>query len=268
MKYCEKTGVGSVTGIVAVSLFMATASSLASNDDESTFVMRLQSVGSASVLSSTSKIIISNLRKLPRATADQVIANAAITNRSYFLVESRWPDSQIFVCWEDDSPQFFQQRELVRQFIANSWSKYSALSFLGWGKCLPTFAGIHIQVQDDGPHTNQLGVNLDGLPNGMVLNFTFKDWSSSCQSMIDVCIRSTAVHEFGHALGFAHEQTRPDTPSDCGISAEDDVSGDKPLTPWDANSVMNYCNPVYGNNGMLSPLDIAGLQIVYGESAQ
>ena len=36
------------------------------------------------------------------------------------------------------------------------------------------------------------------------------------------------------------------------------------LTPYDAHSVMNYCNEKYNNDGRLSRWDIAALHKVYG----
>jgi len=36
------------------------------------------------------------------------------------------------------------------------------------------------------------------------------------------------------------------------------------LTPWDPHSVMNYCNTVYNNNGMLSQGDVSAVTEVYG----
>jgi hypothetical protein len=106
---------------------------------------------------------------------------------------------------------------------------------------------------------------LDGAPDGMVLNFTYNNWSPSCKTMRTRCNKSIAVHEFGHALGFAHEQNRPDTPGECAELPQGQ-SGDTVLTPWDLSSVMNYCNPVYNNDGDLSAWDITALQAVYGRA--
>ena len=122
-------------------------------------------------------------------------------------------------------------------------------------------------MDDAGPHTKGLGKFISGIKQGMVLNFTFQTWSPTCsqpESMRKQCIESIAVHEFGHAIGFAHEQNRPDTPGECA-NLKQGTNGDRlDITPWDPHSVMNYCNPVYNNNGNLSEFDIKAVQYVYG----
>lgn len=66
-------------------------------------------------------------------------------------------------------------------------------------------------------------------------------------------------HELGHTLGFRHEHTRPES----GTCYEN--SSWRPLTPYDANSIMHYpyCN---GGPGALtwSSLDADGTAALYG----
>ncbi|WP_233587534.1 M12 family metallopeptidase [Corallococcus sp. CA049B] len=97
----------------------------------------------------------------------------------------------------------------------------------------------------------------------MELNFTFANWSPSCQFQREFCIRAIAVHEFGHALGFAHEQNRPDRPSTCTEPAQGSY-GNLMIGAWDLQSVMNYCNPDWNGNGELSATDIEGVVQLYG----
>jgi hypothetical protein len=204
-------------------------------------------------------------------TAEEI---KAINDKAYPLMSAKWPFNVAFVCWENPEDADPVHIALVRQAVADTWEKYSSLEFIGWNKCAQDFKGVRIAVMDDageGAHVKFLGKYLaydsDGNPrvvkNGMVLNFTFNNWNSGCQNKVDYCIRTIAVHEFGHAIGFAHEQNRPDTPDEC-TRAPQGTSGDTLLTPWDQHSVMNYCNETYNNDGELSALDVKAVAYVYG----
>ena len=193
----------------------------------------------------------------------------------YFVPASRWPSepdgtSIVYVCWENYSPAARREHRLVRDAVTETWQRHSKLEFRGWQPCADRSSGIRILVADDaagGPHTKGLGRDLDGKDRGMVLNFTFNNWSQSCKEthrMRDYCIKAIAVHEFGHAIGFAHEQNRPDKPGECAEPAQGPSSGAEMLTPYDPRSVMNYCNKKYNNDGQLSAWDTVALQRMYG----
>jgi len=187
----------------------------------------------------------------------------------YLVRGAAWPlkDGKppiIFVCWEEASSDTSRERGWIQDQIENTWQRHTAVTFKGWQLCAPKNAGIHIVFKDEGARVEAFGKHLDGMKNGMVLNITFRNWSTGCQSRREECIRSIAAHEFGHALGFAHEQNRPDTPGECAAEHGQDQPSESMLTPYDPESVMNYCNSKYNNNGQLSDLDIKGAVQTYG----
>jgi len=191
----------------------------------------------------------------------------------YILKSAIWNTNSIPVCWENPSNNFSAEMIWVRDAVANSWGAIpnSRVQFINWNQCSSNSSGIRIQINDEGPHTKGLGFKLNGVSNGMVLNFTFQNWSPACQTTRERCIKLIAIHEFGHALSFAHEQNRIDTPVTQPNSTKkfcteerQGSDGDVTIGAWDLNSVMNYCNPQWNGNGRLSDVDIQTFNSVYG----
>src|SRR5262249_39860831 len=113
----------------------------------------------------------------------------------------------------------------------------------------------------------------------MTLNVVFSAFgAASCSGANrERCSRWTAVHEFGHAIGFEHEQDRGDhvpAMQACYNALNTGASGHQTLGPWDIDSIMNYSNTPnynptgklqnYTHPGRLSPGDIMGVQLAYG----
>ena len=193
-------------------------------------------------------------------------ANPHISKYANILKDSVWKQTSLYVCWENPDDRFKQQMATVQKAIYDTWRHESKLEFTGWEKCAPKNHGIHVLIDDSGPLTKFLGRKLDGLRNGIVLNFTFANWSQYCQAKIDYCIRGIAIHEFGHAIGFAHEQNSPNAPGECQ-ALKQGPNGDELLTPYDPKSVMNYCF-VEWTDGILSELDKAAVRELYGTRSQ
>jgi len=157
------------------------------------------------------------------------------------------------VCFENPDTT---NRAFIRTTVDNAWPAVANIQFYGWGDCGTGTAAIRIGDSTDRGRAI-VGQPIANVRDGMLLPRLYPNLNH---------LAYTAVHEFGHALGFGHEQDRADIPDSCTMTLTDDAIGqgevdlDLSNTP-DPNSVMNYCA---SNPPTLSAADIDGVQRMYG----
>lgn len=165
-----------------------------------------------------------------------------------------WPIGPIEVCWNPISTQTDPaKREVVRRALEESWSAVTQVTFTGWGNCSST-----------GDPSNRISVHTRPGRSAASIGKSGSNWIGL--DLDTPPLRATTIHEFGHSLGFYHEQADPRTPAWCTDNDGDlraNPPGSIPAGYWDATSIMNYCNP-HWSNGALSRMDIIGARKYYG----
>jgi hypothetical protein len=203
----------------------------------------------------------------PVATANQTLYGTSD-------LASHWPDGVVNVCYDPgngDNPLLLSR---AQQILIDSWGAVANISFVGWKSCPPPFpfpplfqhqswVRVHFSSGTNG-ETSHIG-RWDG---GVVEVNLISDGTSQH-------FQYEVIHEFGHALGFYHEQERPDNwPNGTGDvfaaycdsldNGREAIYGGVYLTAcYDKQSIMNYCA---GQPTQLSGGDIDGARAAYGFS--
>lgn len=193
------------------------------------------------------------------------------------------------VCWE--TPGYDREKAIVKRAVSNTWARHSNINFT-WEVCYPGYVLPEIRaVYPNLDTASQLGLQARfGRPRVVIritpqgkdnagaggsarlgvaalsfpsagnpgVNMSFNPDGTADEGRVEYI----AVHEFGHVLGFVHEQDSPNHNSAHCVGGTE--ANSTSLTDYDPDSVMNYCNKDGNMKGNLTEKDIAGLQKIYG----
>jgi len=182
-----------------------------------------------------------------------------------------WSTRSIQVCWENPTSGNERDRRAIKEAVEYWWNYRAGFELHGWNRCGGN-EDVRVIVTDDehddtyAPHVKAIGKNLRDLPNGVVFPHTYKNhWRTECRVLRRwECQQEYAVHEFGHVLGFHHEQGRADTPEWCTEADARQSPFETYGSPWDPESVMGYCSSPRLGGGQLSGFDIFYSMWAYG----
>lgn len=173
-----------------------------------------------------------------------------VLSGSAYSPDVMWPKTPVNVCFDDGTAE---QKHWVQDAISKTWAIASRLQFT-WNACGGSNdQDVHIAFGDSFL-IEDIGARLNHRLRGLVLG---------SYAMDEYSIRPQAVYGFGFVMGFTAAQDRVDSP--CTNLLRFPGFATRILGPWDQHSVMNDCNPLRFNGGLLSEGDIAGAQQVYGE---
>lgn len=163
----------------------------------------------------------------PAVSLAAILPEQAFAPKGAVLSGKRWTDRQIKVAFLEGSPAL-QEKVLA---VAKTWEKYANIEFVLSNS---EDSDIRVAFQTGMGSWSYLGTDsLSIAKDAPTMNYGWLDDNST-----QAVIRRVVLHEFGHAIGFVHEQQNPTEPIRWNKAAVyADLS--KPPNNWDPATIEN-----------------------------
>lgn len=221
--------------------------------------------------------------------------NSDSETQTVMMANSKWPTTNLSVCWEFASYETERFRNAFRDKVTTAFHR-TELRFNGWKAC-PIIGRVDMRVfiyDDPGskinlafqslraslqgpspghPRVRYWGKNMSGKRAGIVLSMTGENAVPFFAELLHKLspegrfnlLLSSGLHEFGHAIGLRHEDAHPKAV--CPQFDEDIKAGDIVIGPWNKTSFMERCfyRDFDYEKGIVWPneLDIQGINTIY-----
>lgn len=153
----------------------------------------------------------------------------------------------------DLDARFARRKQEFIDTINSTWQSVGALNIVPQDSCA---GAVVVRYNQDTPTGGFAGLGRYG-GLGVGIQLDSESLGNGYQWGPNTYYTFVVAHEFGHTLGFRHEQDRDD--SSCHVSQDFSGVGIK-ITSYDPSSIMNYCDD---QRPVLTELDKQGFRQAY-----